>query len=156
MIQTLSTDTNTTELYNSKMEKVSTMEDAIVDNTDDYVRISSKNKIEYYGNNGQEISSNTDYSGNNLFAKYENGKWGFVDNSNNIKIAFEYDNVTEFNEYGFAGVCKDGIWGALDASGNIVIEPTYQLGDSASNVDFIGMYYKVQNGYGNVYYTNDK
>ena len=88
-----------------------------------------------------------------MFAKSENGKWGFVDSAGILKIAYEYDSVTEFNEYGFASIKKDGKWGCIDTTGKVIVEPKYKIDNNSKGLQFIGEYYKVESGYVNKYYT---
>ena len=52
-----------------------------------------------------------------------------------------------------AGIKKDGKWGVIDENGQIVQEPIYELDEISPS--FIGKYYKVDEWYGNVYYTNE-
>ena len=90
-----------------------------------------------------------------MYAKKQNEKWGFVDKFGVIKVNAEYDMVTEFNEYGFAGIKKNGKWGVINENGEVIQEPIYELDEQ--NIiypSFIGKYYKVVEWYGNAYYTN--
>ena len=89
------------------------------------------------------MDNKTVYLENNLFANKSEGKWGFVDLKDNVIVDYKYDEVTEINEFGFAGVKQNGKWGVIDSEGNIIIEPTYEL--NSLNPLFIGKYY-VQNG----------
>ena len=85
--------------------------------------------------------------------KFEANKYGFVDRQGNLVVECKYDKAYEFNEYGFAAVEKDGKWGVLDEQGNEVIAPTYTFNDFDEPI-FIGPYYRVIYGFGEVYYTN--
>ena len=73
-----------------------------------------------------------------------------VDKINSIQN--EYEKVTEFNEYGFAGIKKDGKWGSINENGEIVQEPVYSI--SWQNPSFIGKYYKSEEWYGELFYIN--
>ena len=64
--------------------------------------------------------------GGEYFAFKKNGKWGFVDNNGNLKIQNEYEKVTEFNEYGFAGIKKDGKWGFINTQNQFQMSGDYQ------------------------------
>ena len=55
------------------------------------------------------------------------------------------------NEYGFAGIQKDGKWGVINGDGQIILEPTYELNENEPK--FIGQYYQVIYGNGEIYYT---
>ncbi len=50
----------------------------------------------------------------------------------NVKVSYQYDKVTEFNEYGFAGILKDKKWGVLNKDGSVLIEPTYNFRNSST------------------------
>ena len=61
--------------------------------------------------------------------------------------------VTELNIYGYAGVKKDGKWGIIDSQGNVILEPTYEIEEIQPQ--FIGKYYRVDLGYGEIFYMAD-
>ena len=63
----------------------------------------------------------------------------FVDLKNNAIVNYEYDEVTEINEFGFAGIKKSGKWGVINKAGEIVLEPTYE--SNQVNPIFLGRYY---------------
>ena len=63
-----------------------------------------------------------------------------------VVVEPDYDFVTEFNEFGFAGIQKDGKWGSINLSGQVVVEPCYEI--EWGNPVFIGKYYEVDLGYG--------
>ena len=62
--------------------------------------------------------------------------------------------VTEFNEYGYAGIKSKNKWGSINENGDVIKEPTYEV---ESNIipSFIKEYYQVDLGYGEPYYTNE-
>ena len=70
-------------------------------------------------------------------------------------VEAKYDKVTEFNEYGFASVQKNGKWGAINTQGEEIVEPVYNFKDEIEP-SFIGKYYQVKYGFGEVYYTDEK
>lgn len=144
-----------TTLYAKDMSKICEMEDAIVEIKDNYIKIYNDQDIKYFSKEGKELTNTEVYENNVLFAKKENNKWGFVDKNNNIIVNAKYDKVTEFNEYGFAGVQKDGKWGVIDTNGNELIAPTYSIEEN-KEAYFIGSYYQVKYGFGEVYYTDEK
>ncbi len=144
-----------TTLYAKDMSKICEMEDAIVEIKDNYIKIYNDLDIKYFSKEGKELTNTEVYENNVLFAKKENNKWGFVDKNNNIIVNAKYDKVTEFNEYGFAGVQKDGKWGVIDTNGNELIAPTYSIEEN-KEAYFIGSYYQVKYGFGEVYYTDEK
>ena len=126
-----------------------------IDIEDNFVRIYNNEENRYFNNDGKEISNNEAYPNNRLFSKIENGKWGFVDKSGNVVVDYQYDEVGEFNEYGFVAVKKDGKWGALNENGEVVAETVFEFADSSGIPFFIGKYYQVVYGFGEIYYTDD-
>ena len=77
---------------------------------------------------------------NTLFKSKKDGKYGFVDKDGKVVVDYQYDDVTEQNQYGYAGIKKDGLWGAIDNKGNVVQEPTYNL-EEYLKIDFIGRWH---------------
>ena len=144
-----------TKLYSNKLQKVLEMKNANIDKNNDYIKVYNESKREYLDNNGNKLLNKDIYKDNKLLAKEENGKYGFADENGKITIECKYDNVTEFNKYGFAGIKQNGKWGVIDSSGNIVKEPTYEI-NGQLEPEFIGQYYKVTYGFGEFYYTDEK
>lgn len=155
VIQTTLTDTKTTELYSNQLDKVCEMQNATVEVEEEYIKIYNASKTKYFDYNGNEIKNTQVYSNNKLFAKEEDGKWGFVDNNGNQVVEFKYDKVTEFNENGFASIKKNGKWGSINEQGEEVVEPIYELNEEIEPL-FIGKYYKVTYGFGEFYFTDEK
>ena len=48
---------------------------------------------------------------------------------------------------------KDNKWGVINEDGTVVLEPTYERENEEEPL-FIGKYYQVQYGFGEVYYTD--
>lgn len=110
-------------------------------NTDaGYMKLKQQDDYKYYNFKFEEKKAQDILTNNKLFLSKQNGKYGFVDNKGNIVVDYIYDDATEFNQYGYAGVKKDGLWGSLNKEGNIVIEPTYQL-DENLVIDFVGKWH---------------
>ena len=155
MVQAVEGNKNITKLYSKDMRKICEMKDATIEVKNDYIKIYNENEIKYFNLEGQELKNTEVYSNHILFAIQEGGKWGFADKDGNIMVEAKYDKVTEFNEYGFAAVKKDGKWGAINTEGKETAEPRYELKED-SQVSFIGTYYQVKYGFGEVYYTDAK
>ena len=153
LLQANISTTSTVSLINKNMQVVVTMDNANIDVEDGYIRLYSETEDKYFDYAGNELSAKDVFQNNKIYAQEENGKWGFVDKNGNTIVQNEYDKVTELNEYGFAGIKKDGKWGVIDENGQIVQEPIYELDEISPS--FIGKYYKVDEWYGNVYYTNE-
>lgn len=135
---------NLLEVYSKDLKKTVSMEDGILENLNDgFSVIYSETDIKYINSDG-EIVQNTDvYPNKKLYSANEGGKWGFKDKSGKTIIECDYDIVTEFNEYGFAGIKKEEKWGVVSEDGKIVVEPSYEL-DTYYFPQFIGKYLLVQ------------
>ena len=148
-----STDGNV-EIMDNKATSILKMNNATVVKEGIYVKVSNESDKKYITLEGKEVSKEEVLVANTLFSSVKDEKWGFVDKLGNVKVDYKYDRVTEFNEYGFAGVLKDKKWGVLRQDGTVLVEPIYNLGVHAQP-SFIGEYYKVDNGSGQVIYAKD-
>ena len=155
ILQAITANNNMTKLYSKDMKKICELNNATVEKKDDYIVIYNDNEKKYFNKEGKEVKNIEVYADNTLFSKVENNKWGFADENGNTVIEYQYDKVTEFNEYGFAAVKKDGKWGSIDISGKEVIKPTYEIKEELEP-QFIGVYYQVKYGFGEEYYTDAK
>ena len=153
MIQVIDSATNTSEFYNKKMEKVATQNDARIYIKDNYIEVASANNIEYFDFDGNKQEANKIFNGNKIFAKQQDGKWGYVDKDGNTVVEFKYEMATNINEYGFGAIKLNGKWGVIDKDANIIKEPTYDLSDY--DPKFIGEYYEVSSIYQISYYSNE-
>ncbi len=105
-----------------------------------YIALKQGKQDNYYNFKFENKNITEIYSSNTLFKSKNNGKYGFVDKNGNVVVDYIYDDVTEQNSYGYAGIKKDGKWGAIDNKGNVVQEPTYNLEDYLQ-IDFIGRWH---------------
>ena len=153
MIQVIDSATNTSEFYNKKMEKVATQNDARIYIKDNYIEVASANNIEYFDFDGNKQEANKIFNGNKIFAKQQDGKWGYVDKDGNTVVEFKYEMATNINEYGFGAIKLNGKWGVIDKDANIIKDPTYELSDY--DPKFIGEYYEVSSIYQISYYSNE-
>ena len=131
-------------LYNLNMKEIVSMDNAIVKEVKDekaYILLYSDTDFKYLDKKGNILTSQNLFENNPLFAKNINGRWGFVDKEGNLKVQNDYELVTDFNKYGFAGIKKDGKWGSINQNGEIVQEPTYDL--KRNIPEFVGKYYRV-------------
>lgn len=151
MMQAVNNSTKMTEIYSAKMEKIAELKDATIENNKNYLKIYNDEETKYILIDGKEVENTQVYTNNKIFAKQQNNKWGFVDISGTKIIDFKYDKVTEINKYGFAGIKQNDKWGIIDNEGKIVVEPTYKLNNNEPT--FIGQYYQVIYGNGEIYYT---
>ena len=151
LIQTKISSTDVTELYDKNFNKIFQMTNATIEQKDNYIIISNDVETKYFDNQGKELTNKEVYPNNSIYAKQENGLWGFEKRDGSLVVECKYDKVTELNSYGFASVLKDGKWGAIDKDGKEVVAPTYELEDVPT---FIGKYYQVIYGFGETYFTN--
>jgi len=87
-----------------------------------------------------------------LFCVSKNGKYGFVDISNNIVVPMEYDSANPFGDDGLAYVEKNKKNGYVDKSGNEVIPVEYDgIGEFNDGLAYV---YK-DDKYGYVNKSND-
>lgn len=139
------------ELIDNNMNVIVSMENAEIEIENNYIKIYNLKDKKYFDFDGKELSDIRATNNQKLAPKKYNGKWGFVDKDGNNKVEYIYDMVTEFNIYGYAGVKKDGKWGVINLEGNIILEPTYEIEENQP--EFIGKYYRVDLGYGEIFYT---
>lgn len=151
MVQALDNSAKTTEIYSGEMKKICELENAIIQNNIEYIRLYNGEESKYISKDEKEIKSTELFTKNNIFAKKSGSKWGFVDINGNKIVDYKYDDVTEINEYGFAAIKQNGKWGVVNSEGKIIVEPVYELNDSEPT--FIGQYYQVIYGNGEIYYT---
>ena len=155
VIQTAINETGITEIYNDNLEKSYSMANANIISNENYIKMYSNTDLKYFDNNGNEIKNIDLFQNNTLFSKEnQDKKWGFVNKAGEIKVEQNYERVTDFNEYGFAGIKQDSKWGVVNEEGDIILEPTYDFENFYSDPEFIGKYYKVQVSLGEIYYTD--
>lgn len=137
----IATEGKNVTVYSAGGSEIISAEDADYTIEGDYIKIITPEESFYLTTDGKKVTSKTVYLDNKLFASKQGKKWGFVDLKDNTQVDYIYDQVTEFNEFGFAGVKKDGKWGVINQEGEVILEPTYEIYDDNSPV-FIGIYYK--------------
>ena len=134
-------ETGDVDIYNSKLEKISTINGGIVEKANtNYVVVYSDSEMKYFDKDGKNVSNTEVYPNNELFAtQSEEGKWGFADKSGKIVVPCEYDIVSEINEYGFSSVSKNGKWGVVNSKGEVVVDCKYEL-ETYYFPKFVGKY----------------
>ncbi len=158
-------------VYNTKGKKILSNQYEDINITENYIYTKNGEEEKYFNLKGEEINKDSikqekeieeEETNNNianivkptLIPQEKDGKWGFVDKNLQLKVDYIYDEATQVNQYGFAGIKKDGKWGCIDEKGNVIQEPIYNLKDN-DDIDFIGKYYKVVYNYQNIFYTDD-
>lgn len=151
MIEAFNNTTKMMEVYSSKMNKICELKNGLLENNEEYIKFYNDNETKYISKNENEISNIDVFTNSKIFAQKFRGKWGFIDSTGNKVVDYKYDKVTEVNKYGFAGIMKEDKWGVIDSEGKVVVEPIYELNDNEPT--FIGEYYQVIYGNGEIYYT---
>ena len=152
-MQAIKASDNSTYIYDSNAQLSVNMEKGTIYIENNYIKILSDTDRKYVDNNGKVLSNKELYKENSLFASLKDGKWGFVDKDGNQVVEYEYDMVTELNNYGYAGIKQNNLWGVIDKEGNIVVEPSYKI--SEKEPEFINKYCRFNFGYGFEYYTDE-
>ena len=105
-----------------------------------YIKTRENDENKYYNLKFESKQESEIFTTRTLFLSKKDGKYGFIDKNGKIVVDYIYDDATEQNDYGYAGIKKDGKWGSIDSNGNIVQEPIYNL-DEYLLVDFIGRWH---------------
>ena len=146
----------TTRIYKKDMTMACELTGATVTEEDNYIKIYNNDETKYLDKEGNELKNTDVYANNSIFAtKNEQGQWGFVDKSGNVVVDYQYDRVTEVDEYGYAGIKKDGKWGVIDSQGQVILEPTFDLQEEIDPI-FMGTYHQVTYGFGEFYFEDLK
>ena len=151
-IVTKLSENSSTQIYNKDLQQLCEMSNAIIHTEENYIKIYNDTETKYFNLEGDEIQNTEALPDNQIYAKSQDGKWGFVDKSGNVVLDYIYDKTTELNDYGYAGILLDGKWGVVNSQGEIVVEPTYTF-NVKTEPEFIKEYYKVEYGYGEFYFT---
>lgn len=122
--------------YNIKLSGILTD----FDSEKGYLKIRQENEYKYYNFKFEEKRESDIFASNTIFLSKKNGKYGFVDKDGNVVTDYIYDDATNQNAYGYAGIKKDGKWGVVNNKGNVIQEPTYNL-DEYLKIDFIGRWH---------------
>ena len=110
-------------------------------NTDKgYMKLKVDGDYKYFNFKFEEKNILEIYKTNTLALSKKDGKYGFVNEKNEVIVDYIYDDATEQNEYGYAAIKNDGLWGSIDQKGNVVIEPKYNLENNLV-IKFIGQYH---------------
>jgi len=155
LIQATLSENKLLKIYSRKMEVICEMVSANMEINKDYIKVNSETETRYFDKEGKELTNMEVFKSNKIFAKNQDGKWGFIDIDGNVIVEYKYDRVTELNKFGFASVKLDDKWGVINENGEIIVNPIYEF-EGQTEPTFIGKYYRVTFGFGENYYTNGK
>lgn len=111
-----------------------------IDSERGYIALRKDGEYKYYNFRFEEKSESDIFPTTTLFLSKKDGKYGFIDKNGNVVVDYQYDDATNQNTYGYAGIKKDGKWGVVNSKGEIIQEPTYNL-DDYLQVNFIGRWH---------------
>ena len=111
-----------------------------LDSEKGYFEIRQEDEYKYYNFKFEEKKESDIFASNTIFLSKKDGKYGFVDKDGKVIVDYIYDDATNQNAYGYAGVKKDGKWGVINNKGQIIQEPTYNL-DDYLKIDFVGRWH---------------
>ena len=110
-------------------------------NTDKgYIRVREGEEYQYYNFRLERKEAKDVLTENNLFLSKKDGKYGFVDKDGNVIVDYLYDDATEQNRFGYAGIKLNGQWGSINKDGAVVLEPSKNL-ETSFVIDFIGQWH---------------
>ena len=115
-----------------------------------YIKMLENDQTKYYTFHFEEKQEKDIFPNRTLFVSKKDGKYGFVDKDGNVVVDYQYDDATEQNDYGYAGIKKDANWGSINNEGKVIQEPKYDLEDYIL-VNFIGKWHIGQDVYMNYY-----
>ncbi len=127
-------------IYSAGAKEIFSVKNANLEMVGDYIEVTTSDEFYYLSKDGKKVNNKTVYIENSIYASKSGKKWGFVDLKDNSVIPYIYDEVTEINEFGFAGIKKNGKWGVINKNAEVILEPTY-VSDFV-NPTFIGKYCK--------------
>lgn len=142
-------DNNEYELYDKTSMSMKLKVNSI-DVKDKYIIVTMNGQTKYFNFKFEEKDAKSILINNTLFGAKKGDKYGFIDSDSNVIVDYKYDNITEFNEYGFAGIKLNGLWGVIGLDGKEVIAPKYNLENNKS-INFIGKWHI---GIDGTYYTD--
>ena len=142
-----------TDLIDANFEVKATGIVSEINTKSGYIKVRKDGEYKYYNFRLEEKEIKDVLSANTLYLSKQNGKYGFVDKNGVVIVDYIYDDATEQNEYGYAGVKKDGKWGAIDSTGKVIVNPTYTLSQNTV-VSFIARWHLAPDLNAN-YYTDE-
>lgn len=111
---------------------------------DGYIRVKVNDEYKFYNFKFEEKSNRDTYANHTLYVAKNDGKYGLVNRDGTLVVKYEYEDITEQNDYGYVAVKKDGKWGIIDQYGNTVVEPKFEI-SNASKIMFIGKWHSIEN-----------
>ena len=114
-----------------------------------FIKLYIDGEYKYYNFKFEEKQSSELLTQHTLYVSKKDNKYGFINKSGKVVVDYIYDDATEQNAYGYAGVKKDGLWGSIKKNGAIALDTSVNL-DNSIYVDFIDIWHLSDDG---LYYT---
>ncbi|MBR2744518.1 MAG: WG repeat-containing protein [Clostridia bacterium] len=108
-----------------------------------YIRAKIDDEYKFYNLKFEEKTNRDVFDNHTLYVAKNDGKFGLVNKDGTLVVQYQYEDVTEQNEYGYVTVKKDGKWGVIDQYGNVVVEPKYDYSD-ISKITFVGKWHSIE------------
>lgn len=105
-----------------------------------YIELKEGEDYKYYNFKFEEKNITEIFTSNTLYKSKKDGKYGFIDKTGKVIVDYEYDDATNQNAYGYAGIKIAGKWGVIDNKGNVICQPTYDL-EEYLKIDFVGRWH---------------
>ena len=99
IVEFIDDSTKNSYFYSKDTKQVAQMKNAVVENENNYIKIYNNQDRIYLSADGQALEYTDIKPNNELYAKKQNGKWGFVNSKGNKIINYEYNFVTELNQF---------------------------------------------------------
>lgn len=155
LLKVMITQDNLTQIYAPDLSLAGEMKNAVIETNESYIKMYNDSQTKYFDITGKEVENKQVLQKQTVFAWEKDAKWGIVDKEGKAIVENKYDKITDFNNYGFAGVRLVDKWGVVDTEGKVIVEPEYKFA-STLEPNFIGKYYQVTFGFGEIYYTDEK
>src|SRR5699024_1651006 len=97
-----------TTIFNNNYEAKITGVLTDIDTEKGYITIIVGDQTRYYNFRFEEKTDKEVLSTNTLYLSKKDDKYGFVDKDGNVVVDYIYDDATQQNQYGYAGIKKDG------------------------------------------------
>ena len=108
-----------------------------------YIRILVDDQYQFYNLKFEQKNNREVFANNTLYVAKNDGKFGLVNKDGTLVVQYQYEDITEQNDYGYVAAKKDGKWNIIDQYGNTVAEYNENITD-ISKIQFIGKWHSIE------------
>ncbi len=108
-----------------------------------YIRILVDDQYQFYNLKFEQKTNREVFANNTLYVAKNDGKFGLVNKDGTLVVQYQYEDITEQNDYGYVAAKKDGKWNIIDQYGNTVAEYNENITD-ISKIQFIGKWHSIE------------